>query len=142
MPPPLAFPVIWSTIGVLRAVSSVMIYQATGAFFSLPILAFIGHLCIGDTWNTINNVEKLKVRHPLSSLQTPQFPILLFSRLCGSSARPSTLLLISTSLLWPPIPSSNHSTQTASQGLEITCSFLTYPSPLPAPPNRGQARQG
>ena len=60
MPPPLAFPIIWSTIGVLRAISSVMIYKATGSFFALPILAFIGHLCIGDTWNTINNVEKLK----------------------------------------------------------------------------------
>ena len=23
-----------------------------------PISVFMGHLCIGDTWNTINNVEK------------------------------------------------------------------------------------
>jgi tryptophan-rich sensory protein len=30
MPPPLAFPIVWSTIGVLRTVAAVMIWEAVG----------------------------------------------------------------------------------------------------------------
>lgn len=61
MPPPKAFPVIWSTIGLLRCISSVLVWEAVGRrFFELPILALMAHLCVGDTWNTINNVEKRK----------------------------------------------------------------------------------
>lgn len=34
-----------------------MIYKATGSITSFPLIAFFAHLCIGDTWNTINNIE-------------------------------------------------------------------------------------
>lgn len=57
-PPPLAFPIIWSTISILRTISSTLVWKATGTLLSVPTFAFILHLCIGDTWNTINNVEK------------------------------------------------------------------------------------
>ena len=57
-PPPLAFPLIWSTIALLRTISTVMIFQTTGTLLSKPIFALMAHLSIGDTWNTINNVEK------------------------------------------------------------------------------------
>ena len=57
-PPPLAFPFIWSTIALLRTISTVMIFQTTGTLLCKPIYAMMAHLSIGDTWNTINNVEK------------------------------------------------------------------------------------
>jgi tryptophan-rich sensory protein len=56
-PPPIVFPIVWSTIAVLRVLSGVMAYQAVGSLSSVPILSFMLHLSIGDTWNTINNVE-------------------------------------------------------------------------------------
>ena len=57
-PPPLAFPVIWSTIALLRTFSTVLIFQSTGTLLCNPIFALMAHLSIGDTWNSINNVEK------------------------------------------------------------------------------------
>lgn len=57
-PPPIAFPIIWSTIALLRTVSSVFVWQTTGTLFCLPLLTMALHLSLGDTWNTINNVEK------------------------------------------------------------------------------------
>ena len=57
-PPPLAFPLIWSTIALLRTISTVMIFKSTGTLLCKPIFALMAHLSIGDTWNTINNVEK------------------------------------------------------------------------------------
>ena len=57
-PPPLAFPIIWSTIALLRTFSTVVVFQTTGTLLCRPIFALMAHLSIGDTWNTINNVEK------------------------------------------------------------------------------------
>lgn len=58
MPPPLAFPIVWTTIGVLRTVAAVMIWEAVGRqLLVVPLAAYCLHLSIGDTWNTINNVE-------------------------------------------------------------------------------------
>ena len=57
-PPPLAFPLIWSAVGALRTASSVLVIEATRSLVSPPVLALLAHLCIGDTWNNINNVEK------------------------------------------------------------------------------------
>ena len=56
-PPPKAFPLIWTTIAFLRTISSYLVYQTSG-LMSKPILAMMAHLSIGDTWNTINNVER------------------------------------------------------------------------------------
>jgi tryptophan-rich sensory protein len=58
MPPPLAFPVIWSSIALLRAFSSVAVFTVTGTLNHPAIFAMLAHLSIGDTWNSINNVEK------------------------------------------------------------------------------------
>lgn len=57
-PPGVAFPIIWLSITVLRAVSASLVYAQTGSLISPPLRAFLLHLCIGDTWNTITNVEK------------------------------------------------------------------------------------
>lgn len=56
-PPPKVFPIIWSTISVLRTAAALLVYKKTGSLVSPPLLAFYAHLSIGDTWNTINNVE-------------------------------------------------------------------------------------
>ncbi len=57
MPPPYAFQVIWSVIAVLRTVSSTIVYDKQNTLLCRELLTFVAHLCIGDTWNTINNVE-------------------------------------------------------------------------------------
>lgn len=57
-PPPIAFPIIWMTIGVLRVISSVLVWLAMGQeFLTLPLITFVIHLALGDTWNTIFTVE-------------------------------------------------------------------------------------
>jgi len=57
-PPGIAFPFIWLTISVLRAASSTMVWAATGrTLFHPALLTLVLHLCIGDTWNCITNVE-------------------------------------------------------------------------------------
>jgi translocator protein len=57
-PPPLAFPIVWMTIGVLRVIASVLVWQTLGqTFLGLPLIAFVIHLALGDTWNTIFTVE-------------------------------------------------------------------------------------
>ncbi|KAL7537745.1 hypothetical protein ACHAXR_008036 [Thalassiosira sp. AJA248-18] len=58
-PPGVIFPIMWLLIiGPIRAYTSATVVSTTGAFFSLPVMAFILHLTIGDVWNTINNTEK------------------------------------------------------------------------------------
>jgi tryptophan-rich sensory protein len=57
-PPPLAFPIVWMSIAVLRVVSVYLVWSATGQnFLSLPLILFVVHLSLGDTWNTIFTVE-------------------------------------------------------------------------------------
>lgn len=57
-PPPLAFPIVWMTIGVLRVISSYLVWSTLdGNFLALPLIAYIIHLALGDTWNTIFTVE-------------------------------------------------------------------------------------
>lgn len=59
MPPPLTFPIVWTTIGLLRAASSVMVWEACGRdLVSAPLICMMLHLSIGDAWNHCNNVEK------------------------------------------------------------------------------------
>ena len=58
-PPGIAFPFIWLTISVLRASSSTLIWRTCGkTLFSFPLLVLVAHLCIGDTWNCITNIEQ------------------------------------------------------------------------------------
>jgi tryptophan-rich sensory protein len=57
-PPPLAFPLVWMSIAVLRVVSSYLVWSALDqTFLSLPLILFMVHLSLGDTWNTIFTVE-------------------------------------------------------------------------------------
>ena len=57
-PPPLAFPIVWMSIAVLRIVSSMLVWQEFNQqFLVLPLIAFAIHLAVGDTWNTIFTVE-------------------------------------------------------------------------------------
>lgn len=57
-PPGIAFPFIWSTIAFLRAISATIVFNTTNTLLCNPIFALMLHLSIGDTWNTINNVER------------------------------------------------------------------------------------
>lgn len=56
-PPIIVFPIVWSTISLLRIISGYLIYKSTNTLLSKPLFFFIAHLSIGDTWNTINNIE-------------------------------------------------------------------------------------
>ena len=58
-PPGFVFPIVWLLIiGPIRAATSCMIYNKLGYYASVPLLALMLHLSIGDVWNTINNVER------------------------------------------------------------------------------------
>jgi len=105
-PPRLAFPIIWSTIAVLRALSSSVIFQATGnKLISPPLLAFCAHLCIGDTWNTINNVEKrlgpavIGVLTVLASVATVDAVYFATSKVAGLILLPSVVWITIASAL-------------------------------------------
>jgi tryptophan-rich sensory protein len=57
-PPPLAFPIVWMSIAVLRVVSAYLVWSTLGqTFFCLPLILYMVHLSLGDTWNTIFTVE-------------------------------------------------------------------------------------
>ena len=57
-PPPLAFPFIWMSIGVLRVISSYLVWQQLGqTYLTWPLAIFMMHLALGDTWNTVFTVE-------------------------------------------------------------------------------------
>ena len=57
-PPPLAFPIVWMSIAVLRVVSAYLVWSALGqTFLSWPLVLYVVHLSLGDTWNTIFTVE-------------------------------------------------------------------------------------
>ncbi|MBD2561439.1 MULTISPECIES: TspO/MBR family protein [Nostoc] len=58
-PPPLVFPIVWMIIAVLRVISSVLLWQQMNhQFLVLPLILFVVHLALGDTWNTIFTVER------------------------------------------------------------------------------------
>ncbi|WP_414565118.1 MULTISPECIES: TspO/MBR family protein [unclassified Anabaena] len=58
-PPPLAFPIVWMIIAVLRVISSLLVWQQMNhQFLVVPLILFVVHLALGDTWNTIFTVER------------------------------------------------------------------------------------
>ena len=58
-PPGVIFPIMWLLIiGPIRAYTSAVVVTTTGSFLTIPTLAFILHLTVGDVWNTVNNTEK------------------------------------------------------------------------------------
>jgi len=57
-PPPLAFPIVWMSIAVLRVASAYLVWSAMDqTFLCWPLVLFMVHLSLGDTWNTIFTVE-------------------------------------------------------------------------------------
>lgn len=57
-PPPLAFPIVWMSIAVLRITSAYLVWSALGqSFLVWPLVIYVIHLSLGDTWNTIFTVE-------------------------------------------------------------------------------------
>ena len=57
-PPPLAFPIVWMSIAVLRVVSAYLVWSTLGqTFLCWPLVLYVIHLSLGDTWNTIFTVE-------------------------------------------------------------------------------------
>lgn len=57
-PPPLAFPIVWMSIAVLRVISAYLVWSTLGqTFLCVPLVLFMIHLSLGDTWNTIFTVE-------------------------------------------------------------------------------------
>ena len=58
-PPPLVFHIVWMIIAVLRVISSLLVCQQMNhQFLVLPLILFVVHLALGDTWNTIFTVER------------------------------------------------------------------------------------
>lgn len=58
-PPGVVFPIVWLLIvGPLRAGSTAILLDGGASYASPAILALMLHLSIGDTWNTVNNVER------------------------------------------------------------------------------------
>ena len=57
---------VWSGITVLRAASTVLVFLRTDTLLCWPVFAMALHLSLGDTWNTINNVE-VESRHRTAS---------------------------------------------------------------------------
>jgi len=59
-PPGITFPIVWILIiAPLRAASSALLVSSGNIdYASVTILTLMLHLSIGDTWNTINNVER------------------------------------------------------------------------------------
>lgn len=87
-PPPLAFPLAWMTIGVLRVISSYWVWQAVGQnYLALPLVLFMIHLALGDTWNTIFTVE---------SRLGAAVPVVLMGPLASS--------LVVTAAYWQAVP--------------------------------------
>jgi len=107
MPPPLAFPVIWSSIALLRAFSSVAVFTVTGTLNHPAIFAMLAHLSIGDTWNSINNVERrlgvacVGVSVVLLSVYNVVFQYLRVDRTAGFLIAPSAVWIsVATVLVW------------------------------------------
>ncbi len=87
-PPPLAFPIVWMSIAVLRVISSLLVWQAMNQeFLVIPLIAFAIHLAVGDTWNTIFTVE---------SRLGPAVPVVILG--------PWLSALIVTTLYWQTNP--------------------------------------
>ena len=57
-PPAIVFPFVWISMAFLRSLSTMLVFATTGNVAHPAIMALVAHLSIGDTWNSINNVEK------------------------------------------------------------------------------------
>lgn len=105
-PPGVVFPIVWILIiGPLRAASSALLVTNGGVdYASTTILTLMLHLSIGDTWNTINNVER---RYGTSILGvTCVWLSAAFAAYSYGQADPLAGKLLSLPLVWLTIASS------------------------------------
>eukprot|EP00899_Mesostigma_viride_P006133 jgi/Mesvir1/15520/Mv03172-RA.1 len=66
MPPRYVFPIVWTIIPILRASSSVILWEACGRnLLVAPLAALLGHLAIGDLWNTAFGDQRRGAAVPL-----------------------------------------------------------------------------
>lgn len=107
-PPGFMFPIIWLSITALRSISAFIIWNSTGrTLCSAPLLALVTHLCIGDTWNSITNVERrlgvscLGVLFVVGSVYNVIYRFYEVKPLAGLILAPSGLWIsIATVLTW------------------------------------------
>ncbi|OUS48030.1 tryptophan-rich sensory protein [Ostreococcus tauri] len=57
-PPAVVFPLVWISMAFLRSLSTMLVFTTTGNLLHPAVMSLVAHLSIGDTWNSINNVEK------------------------------------------------------------------------------------
>jgi len=114
MPPPLAFPIIWSTIALLRGASAAIVWEASGKTLLVPaIAAFLLHLSVGDAWNHVNNVRQdLGAAVPgvlcvLASVATADYFYFKVSTQAGLTLLPSVVWISIASVLVTSIWSLN-----------------------------------
>ena len=97
-PPPIAFPIIWTTIAFLRTFAMVRVFNAKQTLLCEPIFAFMTHLSIGDTWNTINNVES---RLGTSAVTVPAVLVsAAYTTMLYSAVDPLAGKLLAPSVVW------------------------------------------
>ena len=96
-PPGIAFPFIWLTITALRATAAQMAYA--GSLRNPALDALVLHLCIGDTWNCITNVER---RLGVSAVGCFAVWGSVFRavKAFGASAAPKAAYVLAPSLAW------------------------------------------
>ena len=96
-PPGIAFPFIWLTITALRATAAQMAYA--GSLRAPALDALVLHLCIGDTWNCITNVER---RLGVSAIGCFAVWGSVFRavKAFGASAAPKAAYVLAPSLAW------------------------------------------
>ena len=96
-PPGIAFPFIWLTITALRATAAALAYG--GTLRAAPLEALVLHLCVGDTWNTITNVERRLGVSAVGCLAV-WASVLAACRAFRASAAPVAGLVLAPSLAW------------------------------------------
>ena len=59
-PPPIAFVLGWPilTFGLRAYTAAMIVEQCHGRYATVPLMALMLHLCIGNLWNTVNTIEQ------------------------------------------------------------------------------------
>lgn len=99
-PPGVFFPIMWILIiAPLRATSSTYLWAAGDHTLCQPaILALMLHLSIGDTWNTINNVER-RLGAAVPGVLSVWLSV-LFAVYCYNQALPTAGTILAPTAVW------------------------------------------
>lgn len=96
-PPGVAFPIIWLTITGLRATAAAMAYA--GSLRAPALSALLLHLCVGDTWNTVTNVER-RLGVSAVGVAAVWYSCLNAVRAFAKSPAPAAAAVLAPSLAW------------------------------------------